>query len=152
MTAGNNAMSHARGRGGLVASTRTLLWVIRLIENTSLGIFEGYIISHRAGFDSHQPSCLELLKNLCPMVRSYLAIIRLAALTLTSVRLGNSGLKVSKIILGCMSYGKPPAVLVVFGAWRTQDYKGDPGWQSWVLSEKEGIDHIKAAYVLVVLC
>ncbi|KIM84089.1 hypothetical protein PILCRDRAFT_397696 [Piloderma croceum F 1598] len=43
------------------------------------------------------------------------------------VRLGNSGLKVSKIILGCMSYGHP-------------------GWQSWVLSEQEGIDHIKAAY------
>ncbi|KIM84086.1 hypothetical protein PILCRDRAFT_68256, partial [Piloderma croceum F 1598] len=43
------------------------------------------------------------------------------------VRLGHSGLKVSKIILGCMSYG-------------------DPGWQSWVLSEKEGIDHIKVAY------
>lgn len=31
-----------------------------------------------------------------------------------SVRLGNSGLKVSKIILGCMSYGTPD-------------------WQQWVL-------------------
>ncbi|KZP03464.1 Aldo/keto reductase [Athelia psychrophila] len=43
------------------------------------------------------------------------------------VRLGTSGLKVSKIILGCMSYGTP-------------------GWQSWVLEEEEGIKHIKAAY------
>ncbi|KAI0657097.1 oxidoreductase [Cubamyces menziesii] len=43
------------------------------------------------------------------------------------VRLGNSGLKVSKIILGCMSYG-------------------DPGWQQWVLGEEEGIKQIKFAY------
>ncbi|KAH9890410.1 Aldo/keto reductase [Cubamyces lactineus] len=43
------------------------------------------------------------------------------------VRLGNSGLKVSKIILGCMSYG-------------------DPGWQQWVLGEEEGLKHIKFAY------
>ena len=44
------------------------------------------------------------------------------------MRLGNSGLKVSKIILGCMSYG-------------------DPGWQDWVLGEEEGLKHIKYAYV-----
>ncbi|OSC96861.1 aryl-alcohol dehydrogenase [Trametes coccinea BRFM310] len=43
------------------------------------------------------------------------------------VRLGNSGLKVSKVILGCMSYGSP-------------------GWQEWVLGEKEAIKHIKFAY------
>ncbi|KAI0035901.1 aryl-alcohol dehydrogenase [Vararia minispora EC-137] len=43
------------------------------------------------------------------------------------VRLGSSGLKVSKIILGMMSYG-------------------DPRWNSWVLSEDEAIKHIKAAY------
>ena len=42
------------------------------------------------------------------------------------VRLGNSGLKVSRIILGCMSYGRKE-------------------WQSWVLEEEEGIKHIKAA-------
>ncbi|KAF5365882.1 hypothetical protein D9757_011046 [Collybiopsis confluens] len=42
-------------------------------------------------------------------------------------RLGNSGLKVSKLILGCMSYGSPK-------------------WQEWVLSGEEGIKHIKAAY------
>jgi len=46
---------------------------------------------------------------------------------MTYVRLGNSGLKVSKIILGCMTYGSPE-------------------WQSWVLPEKEGIAQIKAAY------
>lgn len=43
------------------------------------------------------------------------------------MRLGNSGLKVSKIILGCMSYGSPE-------------------WRAWVLPEEEGIKHIKAAY------
>ena len=45
------------------------------------------------------------------------------------VRLGNSGLKVSKIILGTMQYGSPE-------------------WQKWVLGEKEGIEHIKAAWVI----
>ncbi|CAE6443621.1 unnamed protein product [Rhizoctonia solani] len=48
---------------------------------------------------------------------------------MTYVRLGNSGLKVSKIILGTMSYGSPE-------------------WQGWVLGEEEGIKHIKAAYDL----
>ncbi|THU81974.1 aryl-alcohol dehydrogenase [Dendrothele bispora CBS 962.96] len=43
------------------------------------------------------------------------------------VRLGKSGLKVSRIILGCMSYGSPT-------------------WYPWFLSEEEGIKHIKAAY------
>lgn len=43
------------------------------------------------------------------------------------VRLGESGLKVSKIILGCMSYGTPE-------------------WAGWVLGEKEGIEQIKYAY------
>jgi aryl-alcohol dehydrogenase-like predicted oxidoreductase len=42
------------------------------------------------------------------------------------VRLGNSGLKVSRIILGCMSYGSPE-------------------WQSWVLPEEEGLKHIKVS-------
>jgi hypothetical protein len=45
-----------------------------------------------------------------------------------AVRLGKSGLKVSKIILGCMSYGSPE-------------------WQPWVLGEEESIKHIKAASV-----
>ncbi|KAI9443383.1 Aldo/keto reductase [Lactarius indigo] len=43
------------------------------------------------------------------------------------VRLGKSGLKVSRIILGCMSYG-------------------DPEWRKWVLGEAEGIEQIKFAY------
>ncbi|KAG9090333.1 hypothetical protein FRC06_001124 [Ceratobasidium sp. 370] len=46
---------------------------------------------------------------------------------MTYVRLGNSGLKVSRIILGLMSYGTPE-------------------WNEWVLGEEEGIKHIKAAY------
>ncbi|KAK0499240.1 aryl-alcohol dehydrogenase [Armillaria luteobubalina] len=47
--------------------------------------------------------------------------------TMQYVRLGNSGLKVSKIILGCMTYGTP-------------------AWQGWVLPEEEGIKHIKIAF------
>ncbi|KAF8626794.1 hypothetical protein AX17_006453 [Amanita inopinata Kibby_2008] len=43
------------------------------------------------------------------------------------VRLGNSGLKVSKIILGTMSYGSPE-------------------WQKWVLPEQDAIEHIRVAY------
>ncbi|KAF9501765.1 aryl-alcohol dehydrogenase [Pleurotus eryngii] len=42
------------------------------------------------------------------------------------VRLGNSGLKISKIVLGCMTYGSPD-------------------WQGWVLEEEEAIKHIKFA-------
>ncbi|KAG8982912.1 hypothetical protein FRB93_007733 [Tulasnella sp. JGI-2019a] len=45
------------------------------------------------------------------------------------VRLGKSGLKVSRLILGCMSYGSP-------------------NWQPWVLGEEEGIKQIKQAYDL----
>jgi aryl-alcohol dehydrogenase-like predicted oxidoreductase len=40
--------------------------------------------------------------------------------------LGNSGLKVSRLILGLMSYGNKQ-------------------WDEWVLGEEEGIEHIKAA-------
>jgi len=43
------------------------------------------------------------------------------------VRLGNSGLKISKIILGTMQYGSSD-------------------WQKWVLGEEEAIQHIKYAY------
>lgn len=43
-----------------------------------------------------------------------------------TVRLGNSGLKVSKIILGTMQYGHKD-------------------WQKWVLEEDEAIEHIKFA-------
>ncbi|PCH42970.1 aryl-alcohol dehydrogenase [Wolfiporia cocos MD-104 SS10] len=42
------------------------------------------------------------------------------------VRLGKSGLKVSRVILGCMSYGE--------------------GWADWLLGEEEAIKHIKYAY------
>jgi aryl-alcohol dehydrogenase-like predicted oxidoreductase len=43
------------------------------------------------------------------------------------VRLGKSGLKVSRLILGCMTYGTPE-------------------WQGWVLGEEEAFTHIKAAF------
>ena len=45
----------------------------------------------------------------------------------SQVNLGKSGLKVSKIILGAMTYGSS-------------------SWQSWVLDEEESIKHIKTAY------
>ena len=41
-------------------------------------------------------------------------------------KLGNTGLEVSRICLGCMSYG-------------------DPSWQKWVLSEEEAGDHFRTA-------
>lgn len=44
-------------------------------------------------------------------------------------RLGKSGLKVSKIILGCMSFG-------------TSQWEGSP----WVLDEEESLKVIKAAW------
>lgn len=44
------------------------------------------------------------------------------------VRLGKSGLKVSRIILGMMTYGSSE-------------------WQAWIKDEKLGIEHVKAAYV-----
>ncbi|KAH7313923.1 NADP-dependent oxidoreductase domain-containing protein [Stachybotrys elegans] len=44
-------------------------------------------------------------------------------------RLGNTGLKISKIILGCMSFG-------------SSKWEGSP----WVLDEEEGLKLIKAAY------
>lgn len=46
-------------------------------------------------------------------------------------RLGNSGLKVSKIILGCMTYGNP-------------NWQGSP----WVLNEEESLLLLKRAYDL----
>ncbi|KAJ1305649.1 hypothetical protein OPQ81_000645 [Rhizoctonia solani] len=46
---------------------------------------------------------------------------------MTYVRLGNSGLKVSRLILGLASYGSNPL-------------------EPWLLGEEEGIEHIKAAY------
>ncbi|KDN40085.1 hypothetical protein RSAG8_08406, partial [Rhizoctonia solani AG-8 WAC10335] len=47
--------------------------------------------------------------------------------TMSYVRLGKSGLKISRVILGLMSYGSDE-------------------WAKWVLNEEEGIKHIKAAY------
>ena len=41
--------------------------------------------------------------------------------------LGTSGLKISKVILGAMSYGSPE-------------------WQSWVLNEKESLPLLKHAF------
>ncbi|KAF8729407.1 Aldo kereductase, partial [Rhizoctonia solani] len=46
---------------------------------------------------------------------------------MTYVRLGNSGLKVSRLILGLMSYGTK-------------------GWAPWVVEKEEAIKHIKTAY------
>ncbi|KDR75718.1 hypothetical protein GALMADRAFT_226363 [Galerina marginata CBS 339.88] len=43
------------------------------------------------------------------------------------IRLGNSGLKISKVVLGTMQYGSPE-------------------WQEWLLGEEEAIKHIKFAY------
>ena len=44
----------------------------------------------------------------------------------SAVRLGKSGLKVSRIILGCMQFG-------------------NPGWAPWVLGEDAAVEQIKYA-------
>lgn len=59
--------------------------------------------------------CILCLVYICPDLRKYIP-----------VRLGNSGLKISKLVLGCMSYGTKR-------------------WQPWVLEEEEAIKHIKFA-------
>ncbi|KAF9262407.1 Aldo/keto reductase [Marasmius fiardii PR-910] len=46
---------------------------------------------------------------------------------MTYVNLGNSGLKISRIVLGMMQYGSSD-------------------WQPWILGQDEAISHIKAAY------
>jgi predicted oxidoreductase len=66
-------------------------------------------------------------KRNMPYGASRLTTLFRTRLIIRPVRLGKSGLKVSRIILGCMSYGSPD-------------------WQGWVLGEDEGIAHIKAAY------
>ncbi len=53
-------------------------------------------------------------------------VVVLVLTLLLPVRLGNSGLKISKIILGFMSYGSSE-------------------WQDWVLGEEEAFKHIKFA-------
>ncbi len=64
----------------------------------------------------------------------FLAVFEGIYLTDTcAVRLGNSGLKVSKIILGTMQYG-------------------DTDWQQWVIDdEEEAFKHIKFACVVFAL-
>ncbi|CAI6097475.1 unnamed protein product [Clonostachys chloroleuca] len=49
--------------------------------------------------------------------------------SLTVYRLGNSGLKISKVILGCMSFG-------------SSKWEGSP----WILDAEEGLELLKAAY------
>lgn len=45
----------------------------------------------------------------------------------SAVRLGNSGLKISKIVLGCMTYGSKE-------------------WQKWLLEGDDAIEQLKFAY------
>ena len=45
---------------------------------------------------------------------SFLSIHATSLLNDRAVRLGNSGLKVSKIILGCMSYGSPGVYFAMY--------------------------------------
>ncbi|KAF7311589.1 Aldo-ket-red domain-containing protein [Mycena kentingensis (nom. inval.)] len=59
------------------------------------------------------------------------------------VRLGSSGLKISKIVLGCMSYGKSTVYLPS----QSHSRSGNANWMgNWVLPEEEASKHIKAAY------
>jgi len=60
----------------------------------------------------------------------YISYQKVLTSPMYSVRLGNSGLKVSRIILGTMQYG-------------------NKGWQEWVLGEDEAVKHIKTAFVVI---
>lgn len=51
----------------------------------------------------------------------------MAQTKMTYSRLGKSGLKISKVIYGCMSFGSSD-------------------WQSWVINEAEALPLIKHAY------
>jgi hypothetical protein len=51
----------------------------------------------------------------------------IGGLTRSLYSLGKSGLKVSKVILGAMSYG-------------------DPAWQDWVLKEEDALPLLEHAY------
>lgn len=64
------------------------------------------------------------------MVCYYVVLLYLLLTWCYVVRLGKSGLKVSRIILGCMTYGSQE-------------------WESWLLDEEEGLKHIKTAYVIL---
>ncbi len=59
-------------------------------------------------------------------------MVLLKAHRVSEVTLGSSGLKISKIILGCAVYGSPD-------------------WFSWVQNEEESIKQIKAAYIPISL-
>lgn len=66
------------------------------------------------------------------MVKFPIYATRFSHNRLLVVRLGNSGLKVSKVILGTMQYG-------------------DKDWQQWLLNEEEAIKHIKTALAFILL-
>src|SRR5882762_6285049 len=61
------------------------------------------------------------------MVRNPILLLFVPKVHVLAVRLGRSGLKISRIVLGCMSYGSPE-------------------WMPWILGEEEGIKQIKTAY------
>jgi hypothetical protein len=88
-------------------------------------------VSFRSQYSTFYPTrytLCPLLPELCHTVSS-LFLSHQSSLNATHaslVRLGSSGLTISRIILGCMSYG-------------------DPGWESWILKEEESLKHIKAA-------
>ena len=58
----------------------------------------------------------------------YLIVLTILTLSFHTVNLGSSGLRISRIILGCMSYGSKR-------------------WQEWNLEGDEAMEHIKHAYV-----
>lgn len=59
-------------------------------------------------------------------------MVLLRAHRVSEVTIGSSGLKISKIILGCAVYGSPD-------------------WYSWLQNEEESVKQIKAAYIPISL-
>ena len=79
-------------------------------------------------FYSHDPSIPLIPHFLIFLFLIYLIVVIILTLSFHTVNLGSSGLRISRIILGCMSYGSKR-------------------WQEWNLEGDEAMEHIKHAYV-----
>ena len=99
----------------------THAWSAILIE-PQLNLTRHLTSPHPSIYLRHGP------KDAIRCVRPLLLFVHSLSWLWALVRLGNSGLKVSRIILGCLTYGSKD-------------------WIPWVLPEEEAIKHIKFAYV-----
>ncbi|ETW83663.1 Aldo-keto reductase 1 [Heterobasidion irregulare TC 32-1] len=97
-------------------------------QDSLLKVSGSYRLRHAVGVGWHIRFYNRVLVNVPHLPESSLPLQLVRdSEHIMEMRLGNSGLKVSRIILGCMSYGSSERM-------------------PWVLGEEEGIRHVKAAY------